>query len=390
VASVAPVLATEYNPGVKAGDYVTLGNWYVINTAGIVNWEKIEVIAVSGKEVTWQMTGQLKNGSALWDNGAIYVVNVETGATNYTHSVLGPIIATNLNVGDKVQAGSLSFEVNSTEIRTYLNVSRPVNVLSYEVSEYKSVPGGVVGNSTATFVFDKASGMMLEDDTVITWSNKTVWVVSSSVSDTNIFSPSPPPQIPVGIIYAVVAAVIVAPMGTALVVLRRRKQPEAKTTMMEAKAMDLTYNLCGVNRGECYLADSLEHCLQIASDLHSRGVSVLCIVRADPESVAKNYNLKPDDVILLSSKSIKGFKAVDGLQEVAIIIMKFLKAGGGAVILDGLEYLISRFGFNTVYKMCQENHILFLEAGAILLVPLNMETLDNREKSLLLSELKLL
>jgi hypothetical protein len=41
--------------------------------------------------------------------------------------------------------------------------------------------------------------------------------------------------------------------------------------------------------------------------------------------------------------------------------------------------------------MClQEKHIEFLEAGAVLLVPFNMETLDSREKSQLLSELKLL
>jgi hypothetical protein len=37
-----------------------------------------------------------------------------------------------------------------------------------------------------------------------------------------------------------------------------------------------------------------------------------------------------------------------------------------------------------------EKHIEFVEGGAILLVPVNMETLDSREKGQLLSELKLL
>jgi hypothetical protein len=81
---------------------------------------------------------------------------------------------------------------------------------------------------------------------------------------------------------------------------------------------------------------------------------------------------------------------VDGLQDLSIAVMKFLKAGGGVVLLDGLEYLISRFGFNSVYMCLQEKKIEFLEAGAVLLVPVNMETLDSREKSQLLSELKLL
>jgi hypothetical protein len=70
--------------------------------------------------------------------------------------------------------------------------------------------------------------------------------------------------------------------------------------------------------------------------------------------------------------------------------MKFLKASGGVVLLDGLSYLISRFGFNSVYMCLQEKKVEFIEAGAVLLVPVNMETLDNREKGLLLSELKLL
>jgi hypothetical protein len=116
----------------------------------------------------------------------------------------------------------------------------------------------------------------------------------------------------------------------------------------------------------------------------------LCIVREDPELIVKNYNIKPQDIVLLSNKPIKGFKAVSDLQEIAIVIMKFLKAGGGVVLLDGLEYLISRFGFNSIHKMLQEIRFEVLDAGAILLVPVNIETLDVREKGLLLSEIKLL
>jgi hypothetical protein len=159
--------------------------------------------------------------------------------------------------------------------------------------------------------------------------------------------------------------------------------------MLEEKVMDLTYNLSGVNRGESYVSNSLDNSLRIVSDLHTRGVNSMCIVREDPELIVKKYNLKPEDVVLLSSKPVKGFRAVDGLQEIAIAVTKFLKAGGGVVLMDGLEYLISRFGFNPVYRCLQEKRIEFMEAGAVLLLPFNMETLDTREKSQLLSELKL-
>jgi hypothetical protein len=59
-------------------------------------------------------------------------------------------------------------------------------------------------------------------------------------------------------------------------------------------------------------------------------------------------------------------------------------------VLGGLEYLISRFGFNPVFMMIQEKRFEFLETEATFLIPVNMETLDAREKGLLTSELKLL
>jgi len=40
--------------------------------------------------------------------------------------------------------------------------------------------------------------------------------------------------------------------------------------------------------------------------------------------------------------------------------------------------------------MIQEKRFEFLESGATLLVPVNMETLDTKEKGLLSSELKIL
>lgn len=380
VTFVAPVLAAEYNPGVSVGEYVKYGNFYELNLVEAYGWEKVEVIAVSGKEVTLLATGQYKNGTAL-PNLGITIHNLETGATNETHSDLKSIIAANLNEGEAIPPGT--FVINKTEIRTYLGVSRVVNVLIEEIST-------VLATIRSTVTYDKASGMALEWEQW--WKDPATGIqraIYYSVIDTNIFEVShPPAPIPVEAFYALGAVVVAIPVTT-VVVLRKRK-PETKNKVLEQKVMDLTYNLSGVNRGECYLADSLERCLKIVSELHNRGVNGLCIVREDPEFVTKNYNLKLDDVVLLSSQPIKGFKAISSLQEISIAITKFLKAGGGAVLLDGLEYLVSRFGFNTVYMCLQEKHIEFLEAGAVLLVPVNMETLDSREKGQLLSELKFL
>jgi hypothetical protein len=156
---VTPVLTAEYNPGVTVGQYVKFGNFYGINLRSgsqVVqyDWEKVEVIAVSGKEVILVSTGQYKNGTAI-PNIGVTIHNLETGATNETHSDLKSIIPANLNEGDAVPPGTLA--VNKTEIRTYLGVSRVVNVLIEE--SYTDF-----ATFRTTVVYDKASGMALENE----------------------------------------------------------------------------------------------------------------------------------------------------------------------------------------------------------------------------------
>ena len=390
--AIFPVFATDYNPGVSVGDYVTFGNWggsVGTGTKYAIAYEKIEVVSISGKEVDWRMTGQMKTGSEMMDNGSIYFTNVETGATNYTHSVLGAVIAANLNQGDKVPIQSGSLGVNSTEIRTYLGISRMVNIVIDVVSSVQS-GAPIVVNST--FVYDRTSGILLETDNIINTIPLNVTarqVVSGIVSAANLFSSSPPtPPVSTETIYLATTVAVIVPISAATVVLRRRRNSEKKIELVKTKEADLVYNSAGVNRGECYLSDSLERCMKVACDLHSHGVRGLAIVREDPEFLTKNCHLEPENVLLLSIKPIKGFKAISTVQEVSIALMKFVKADGGVVLLDGLEYLISRFGFSPVYMMLQEKKIEFLEAGAVLLVTLNTESLNSQEKGQLLGELK--
>lgn len=136
------------------------------------------------------------------------------------------------------------------------------------------------------------------------------------------------------------------------------------------------------------MSESLERCLKTFFDLSTHGIRGLSIIREDPEELVKNYDVKPDEIIVLSQMPLKGFKAVSDLQDISLTISKFLEGGRGVVLLDGLEYLISRFDFNSIYRFLQEKRFEFLNTSAILLVPVNLETLDPREKALLLSELK--
>jgi len=159
----------------------------------------------------------------------------------------------------------------------------------------------------------------------------------------------------------------------------------------KSKKMVLLYlkSILFLNQSECYLVESHEWCFKTYANLTKHGVPGLCICRENPDKL-ENYGLKVADVMLLSSRPLKGFKTLSNLQDVSLTISNFLKKGGGIVLLDGLEYLISRFGFEAVYKMLQEKRFDFLEKDSILLVSLDLETLSKQERALVLSELNIL
>ena len=153
----------------------------------------------------------------------------------------------------------------------------------------------------------------------------------------------------------------------------------------------LIYRLNNLSPGAGYIVESHEQCFKIYGDLTLHGVAGLCIVREDPAKIVEAYGIKSGEVKLLVSKPLKGFGALADLQAVSLAIAEFLRANSsGVVLLDGLEYLVSTFGFDAVYRFIQEKRFDFLEGGALLLMPVDLATLSEKEKALLTSELKLL
>ena len=217
-----PVFAVDYNPGVSAGQYVRYGN-FVGTGPGVelfndYDWQKLEVTSVSGKEVTLLSTGQLKNGAATPGNGTVQVWNVETGTEDGTPSVQGPIIAGNLNEGDPIPPPG-TYSVNQTETRTYLGVSRIVNILDSTIStpDY---------TTTLTYVYDRVSGMLLEaaSETTQTLPEQTTSKYSYSVTETNIFGSTPLGSVPVEFLLVAAVAVIIAIVVAAVAFRKRTKQ----------------------------------------------------------------------------------------------------------------------------------------------------------------------
>jgi hypothetical protein len=218
-----PVFAVTYNPGVSVGQYVKYGNFAGVgqgfetfNDYGFLN---LQVISVSGKEVTLLSTGEFKNGTALPGNDTTFVWNIETGTNNGTPSTQGPIIAANLNQGDAIPPPD-TYAVNQSASRTYLGYSRTVNILNVEISTSDY-------NSTLTYVYDKLSGMILESSTQTTTQSEPQPVISSysySIIETNIFNATSTPfnfqliQYPV---FAIVLILVI--VAIVILLLRKRK-----------------------------------------------------------------------------------------------------------------------------------------------------------------------
>jgi hypothetical protein len=220
-----PVLAQTYNPGVTTGQYVKYGNFVGVGQgAEAFNdyaFLKLQVTDVSGKDVTLLSTSQFKNGTATAGNGTTSVWNVETGTQNGVPSTQGPIIAANLNQGDLIPPPN-TYAVNRTESRTYLGADRIVNILEASLSTPSY-------NATLTYVYDKASGMLLESTTqTITQAEPepVTTTISYSVIETNIFgSTNPSPSIPElpSTALGVVAAVVLIGVVAALILFKEKK-----------------------------------------------------------------------------------------------------------------------------------------------------------------------
>jgi hypothetical protein len=141
-------------------------------------------------------------------------------------------------------------------------------------------------------------------------------------------------------------------------------------------------------KGRCYLFTSHKRCLKSFMAFTQRGEPSLAIIRDDPTTLISGQ-VKKEDVILLFSRSIRGYEAMTDIQEISRKISQRLVQGVKIVLLDGLEYLISRFGFDTVFNFIQEKRLNMLEAEAIMLVPFDLVTINDRQKAQLKSEMEI-
>jgi hypothetical protein len=229
VSVLVPVFAQntqDYSAGVTKGQYVKYGNFVGIGSEFQAynnnDWMMYEVAKVNITQVDLILTGKFKNGTAFLGNGDTWVYDVTLlGTVNGTSAGQNPIIATKLSkyvpLTPYVYDASYAY-VNDTQTRSYLGVSRTVNILSYSSTTEN-------GTNTLTYTYDQDSGMLLEmvGESQQTSPTQATLRFSYSVTDTNIFGPNAPILgLPALYFYAGVGVVVGVAIAVGVVVFRRR------------------------------------------------------------------------------------------------------------------------------------------------------------------------
>jgi len=144
--------------------------------------------------------------------------------------------------------------------------------------------------------------------------------------------------------------------------------------------------------GTAYLIkNEVDKAFEFFAQVVLSGLEGLCITREYPPKIRAKYGLKKTPVVWLTEEKAKGEITVYSLQDLSIMIGSFLaKANRGMVLLDGVEYLATNHGFESLIRFLQVNRNRFESLESVLVIPVTEGTISERELGLIERETKML
>ncbi|KYK36957.1 MAG: hypothetical protein AYK19_07930 [Theionarchaea archaeon DG-70-1] len=125
-------------------------------------------------------------------------------------------------------------------------------------------------------------------------------------------------------------------------------------------------------------------------DYVTHGISGLCITRTNPKFVKEQYSLKKTPFIWLSTLKTDEYTSTVDLTELSISIKDFVKKSKKSVILlDGIEFLVTRSSFEEVLSFLQSLSEYISLTESIVVIPMSPQTVDVRQLKLLEREMTL-
>src|SRR5881409_3844107 len=163
-------------------------------------------------------------------------------------------------------------------------------------------------------------------------------------------------------------------------------QPQEGEMGTEAEALRSAMPM-ELEKGVCYLVKEKkpELSFRLFEMLLAQKIPSLCITRQYPDRVRRERGLTDVRIIWLSHTPGEDYHNPTAIGTLAKVIQKFIEDnnGEGAVLLDGLEYLIINNGFLQTLMFVEHVNEFVMQRRAIILLPVSPDTLEEKELALL-------
>jgi len=153
--------------------------------------------------------------------------------------------------------------------------------------------------------------------------------------------------------------------------------PEPRAEMGQVKEIERSFS---------YLVeeDRPETSYKLFVDALGKGMKGYCVTRNYPAKIRAKFDLKDTPVVWLSNVGRDNAIRPKDLEKLSLSLEQFLsQTGGGIVLLDGLEYLITNNNFITILRLIQSLRDQVAINQSILLMAVNRSTLESHQLNLL-------
>ncbi len=126
----------------------------------------------------------------------------------------------------------------------------------------------------------------------------------------------------------------------------------------------------------------------IFEQIVNKNYNGLCITRINPENFELVKRLENTEFYWLSMIGKKYSLSPGDLPKILAVIKEFLKRNErGVVLIDGIEALITNNDFTKVLRFIQNIKDAISERRGILLIPIDLNTLNSRERAMFEKEI---
>lgn len=157
--------------------------------------------------------------------------------------------------------------------------------------------------------------------------------------------------------------------------------------------LDMVKKRYSITGGQMYLVEepTPEEAYNIFRAFSVTGTPSMIISRSSPKEVQERFKTGPSKLIWLTYNKVDDIECIEPTGPGLLYkrLSEFIQAHEKSiVILDGLEYLISQTTFGGAQKLIQAIHDDVMLTDAIILIPFDMNVLDQKQMHFLSRELK--